>query len=382
MKFKPPKSFSLLRLFGYAHRESLELWRDPIRLTFALLGSIILMFILGYGITLDVEDLSFAILDHDQTPESQSYIENLSGSRYFIQKADISSSEELDQRMRSGELSFTVEIPPNFGHDLKRSRAPEIAVRVDGSMPFRAETIQSYLTGNHISYLSDLSLRTYGVVPTLIPADIESRYRYNQDFKSLEAMVPAVMPLLLVFIPAILMALGVVREKELGSITNLYVTPVTRLEFLIGKQLPYIVVSMVSFFGLVALSIYVFGVPLKGSFLALTLLALCYVTATTGIGLLISTFTNTQISALAGTSVIILMIAVNFCGLINPVASLEGVGAIIGKLFPTTYFLEASRGAFNKALGFSGLSQYFLPLIAFIPVLSIISVFSLRSQDK
>lgn len=380
--FKPPKAFSLLRLFGYAHRETLELWRDPIRLTFALLGSIILMFILGYGITLDVEDLSFAVLDHDQTPESQSYIENLSGSRYFIQKPDISNSDELDKRMRSGELSFTVEIPPNFGHQLKRNRAPEIAVRVDGSMPFRAETISSYLTGNHLSYLSDLSLRTYGVVPTLIPADIESRYRYNQDFKSLEAMVPAVIPLLLVFIPAILMALGVVREKELGSITNLYVTPVTRLEFLIGKQLPYIVVSMISYFGLVALAIYVFGVPLKGSFLALSLIALVYVTATTGIGLLISAFTNTQISALAGTSVIILMIAVNFCGLIDPVASLEGAGAIIGKLFPTTYFLEASRGAFNKALNFSDLSQYFLPLIAFIPVLSIISVLSLRSQDK
>ncbi|MEB8434402.1 ribosome-associated ATPase/putative transporter RbbA [Cocleimonas sp. KMM 6892] len=379
---KPPKAFSLLRLFGYAHRETLELWRDPIRLTFALLGSIILMFILGYGITLDVEDLSFAVLDHDQTPESQSYIENLSGSRYFIQRADIKDSDELDRRMRSGELSFTLEIPPNFGHQLKRSRAPEVAVRVDGSMPFRAETISSYLTANHLAYLSDLSLRTYGVVPTLIPADIESRYRYNQDFKSLEAMVPAVIPLLLVFIPAILMALGVVREKELGSITNLYVTPVTRLEFLIGKQLPYILVSMVSFFGLVMLAIFIFGVPLKGSFFALSLLALCYVTATTGIGLLISAFTNTQISALAGTAVIILMIAVNFCGLIDPVASLEGAGAIIGKLFPTTYFLEASRGAFNKALGLSDLSQYFLPMIAFIPVLTIVSVFSLRSQDR
>ncbi len=381
-EINPPKVFSLLRLFGYAHRESLELWRDPIRLTFALLGSIILMFILGYGITLDVEDLSFAVLDHDQTPESQHYIENLSGSRYFVQKPDISSSDELDKRMRSGELSFTVEIPPNFGHQLKRNRAPEIAIRIDGSMPFRAETIQGYLTGNHIAYLKDLSLRTYGGIPKIIPANIESRYRYNQDFKSLEAMVPAVIPLLLVFIPAILMALGVVREKELGSITNLYVTPVTRLEFLIGKQLPYIVVSMVSFFGLVALAIYVFGVPLKGSFIALSLLALCYVSATTGIGLLISTFTNTQISALAGTAVIILMIAVNFCGLFEPITSLEGVAALIGTFFPTTYFLEASRGAFSKALSLSDLSQYFLPLLAFIPVLSIISVFSLRSQDK
>lgn len=195
-------------------------------------------------------------------------------------------------------------------------------------------------------------------------------------------MVPAVIPLLLVFIPAILMALGVVREKELGSITNLYVTPVTRLEFLIGKQLPYILVSMISFFGLIGLAITIFGVPIKGNIWALNVAALLYVIGTTGLGLLISAFTKTQISALAATTVIILMIAVNFCGMIEPVTSLEGSGAIIGKLFPTTYFLEACRGVFNKALSFSDLSSQFLPLLAFIPVLTLASVFLLPKQDK
>jgi len=381
-KHNSNRYFSLLRLFGYAHREMLELWRDPIRLTFALLGSIILMFILGYGITFDVEDLSFAVMDQDQTPESHEYIQNMAGSRYFIRREDIKSPEELDRRMRSGEISFAVEIPFNFGHQLKRGRTPEVMVWIDGAMPFRAETIKGYISGTHYAYLTDLALRTYGAVPTLVPADIASRYRYNQDFKSIEAMVPAVIPLLLVFIPAILMALGVVREKELGSITNLYVTPVTRLEFLVGKQLPYILVSMISFFGLVALAVYVFGVPLKGSFWALSVIALLYVIATTGIGLLISTFTNTQISALAATTVVILMIAINFCGLINPITSLDGLGAIVGQLFPTTYFLEACRGVFNKALTFSDLTPQLLPILAFIPALTIVSVFLLPKQDK
>lgn len=375
-------SFSLLRLFGYAHRESLELWRDKIRLTFALLGSVILMFILGYGITFDVEDLSFAVFDQDQTPQSRDYIRNMAGSRYFIQKPDIHSPAELEQRMRSGELSVAIEIPPNFGHQLKRNRSPEIVAWIDGAMPFRAETISGYVSGTYYSYLTDLSLRTYGTVPNLVPANIAPRYRYNQDFKSIEAMVPAVIPLLLVFIPSILMALGVVREKELGSITNLYVTPVTRLEFLIGKQLPYILVSMISFFGLVALAIYVFGVPLKGSLPALSVTALLYVTSTTGIGLLISAFTKTQIAALAAATVIVLMIAVNFCGMINPTSSLEGLPAIISTLFPTTYFLEASRGVFNKGLGSSELSAQVWPLLVFIPALTLISVFLLPKQDK
>ena len=375
-------SFSLLRLFGYAHRETIELWRDPIRLTFALLGSIILMFILGYGITFDVEDLSFAVIDQDQTQESRDYIQNIAGSRYFIQKSEIKSPAELDRRMRSGELSVAIEIPPNFGRQLKRDRKPEIVVWIDGAMPFRAETIKGYISGTYYAYLTDLSLRTYGVLPNLVPANIASRYRYNQDFKSIEAMAPAVIPLLLVFIPAILMALGVVREKELGSITNLYVTPVTRLEFVIGKQLPYILVSMINFFGLVAVAVYVFGVPIKGSLWALSVAALLYITTTTGVGLLISAFTKTQISALAATTVVVLMIAVNFCGLIDPVSSLEGFGAIVGNFFPTTYFLEACRGVFNKALNFSDLSPQLLPLLAFIPVLTLASVFLLPKQDK
>jgi ribosome-dependent ATPase len=372
---------SLLRLFGYARRETLELLRDPIRLIFALLGSVILMFILGYGITFDVEDLAFAFLDRDGTPQSREYVQNLSGSRYFIEHPAIRSPAELEWRMKSGELSVAFEIPPDFGKDLKRGRSPQIGVWIDGAMPFRGETIRGYVQGLHFQYLSDLARRTRGDMPQMTAADIEVRYRYNQDFKSIYAMVPAVIPILLVFIPAILMALGVVREKELGSITNFYATPVTRLEFLLGKQLPYIGVSMINFFGLVALAIVVFGVPLKGSMLALTVGAMLYVTATTGLGLLISAFTKTQIAALAGTAIVTLLAAANFSGLSEPVSSLQGAGAVMGKMFPTTYFLIISRGTFTKALGFSELYGDFMALAAFIPALTLLSLALLRKQE-
>ena len=373
--------FSLLRFLGYAHRETIEILRDPVRLTVAALGSVLLMFILGYGITLDVEDLSYAVLDQDNTQESIDYARNLSGSRYFIEHAPLADFSDLDRRMRNGELSLAVAIPPNFGRDLKKGRQPQVGVWVDGAMPFRAETIKGYVQGIHTQYLSQ-SLGTQNQASHATPADLETRYRYNQDFKSIYAMVPAVIPLLLVFIPAILTALGVVREKELGSITNLYVTPVTRLEFLLGKQLPYIVISMISFFGLAALAVTVFGVPVKGSFLALTAGALLYVTATTGLGLLMSAFTNTQIAALAGTAIVTLLAAVNFCGMTHPVSSLEGAGAVIGKLFPTTYFLTISRGIFTKALSFTDLYVSFLSLAVFIPVLTVLSALALKKQGK
>ncbi len=381
-QIKLPPRFSLRRLFGYAYRELLEVMRDPVRLVFSLLGSVLLMFMMGYGISMDVENLRFAVLDRDQTPQSRDYIQNIAGSRYFTMLPEITSSHELDLRMSSGEVSVALEIPPDFGKDMLRGRATEIGVWVDGAMPFRGETILGYVQGMHYAYLKQLATQQPGNKHSPTLANIEMRYRYNQDFKSLYAMVPAVMPILLVFIPSILMAVGVVREKELGSITNLYATPVTRLEFLVGKQLPYIAVSMVSFFGLVALSVFVFGVPLKGSLLTLSFAALIFVTVTTGIGLLMSSFTKTQIAALGATAITTLLATVSFSGLTNPVSSLTGIGAYIGQLFPAAYFLNISRGLFTKALEFKDLYHDFLALVAFIPVLTVLSVILLNKQEK
>ncbi|GAB2180199.1 ribosome-associated ATPase/putative transporter RbbA [Denitratisoma sp. agr-D3] len=377
-----PAFFSLGRLLGYAYREMLELRRDPIRLTFALLGSVLLMLILGYGITMDVQDLRFAVHDRDQSPESRAYIRNIAGSRYFLEQAPIASSAELDRRMKSGELSLALEIPEKFGQDLRRGRSPEIALWVDGAMPYRGETIRGYAQAMHLLYQAELVAEKTGATPTLLPFDVQTRYRYNQDFKSVYAMVPAVIPLLLVFIPAILVALGVVREKELGSITNLYVTPVTRLEFLLGKQLPYVVLSMISFVLLLLEAEWVFAVPLKGHFLPLVLATLLYVTATTGLGLLVSSFTKSQMAALAGTAIITMLPTIQFSGLTQPVASLSGVGATLGQLWPATYYLVISRGIFAKALTLADLHGQFLALALFVPAFTLLSVLLLKKQER
>jgi ribosome-dependent ATPase len=374
--------FSLRRLLGYAYREALELRRDTIRLTFALLGSVLLMFVLGYGISMDVEHLRFAALDRDQSPESRDYIQNIAGSRYFDEQPPITDSADLEKRMREGKVSVAIEIPPNFGRDLHQGRRPEVGAWVDGAMPYRGETTRGYVQGLHQQYVVNLVTEATGTAPQTLPTEIAQRYRYNQDFRSIYAMVPAVIPLLLVFIPSILMALGVVREKELGSITNLYVTPVSRLEFLLGKQLPYIAVSMLSYFALVAQAVLVFGVPVKGSFLALTCGALLYVIATTGLGLLMSTFTRTQIAALFGTAILTMLPTVQFSGLTTPVSSLEGGAYWIGQFFPATYFLIISRGVFTKALGFADLTQQFIALACFIPVLTLLSLALLPKQEK
>ncbi|MGE4295243.1 MAG: ABC transporter permease, partial [Campylobacterales bacterium] len=378
----PTRAISLARLLSNAQREGLELARDPLRATMALLGSLILMLFLGYGISMDVEDLRFAVLDRDQTSLSRDYLSNLSGSRYFIEQPPVADYRELDLRMRSGELSVVLEIPPGFSRDLYRNRPVEIGAWIDGAMPQRAETVQGYVQGMHLHWLGVQSRQATGEGLPAAAASVETRFRYNPDIESLPAMVPAMVPLLLLMLPAMLTALSVVREKELGSIINLYVTPVTRTEFLLGKQLPYVALAMISYLLMVLLAVALFGVPITGSFWALTLAALIFVFFATGMGLLASTFTRSQVAAIFFSMVAAVFPAIQFGGLINPVSAMEGAARIIGEVYPVSHFVTVSRGVFNKALGMADLYASFWPMILAAPAVIGFSIALLRKQER
>ena len=380
---KPPQrqAFSFGRAWSYTLRETLELMRDPVRATMALLGTAILMFVFGYGISLDVENLTYAVLDHDQTTLSQNYALNLSGSRYFAERAPLADYADIDRRMRAGALALAIEIPPHFARDIKRGTPVEIGAWVDGAMPRRAETVQGYVRGMHQGWLQDMAIHRLGQAKSSGLASIATRFRYNPDVKSLPAMVPAVIPMLLLMIPAMLTALSVVREKELGSIINLYVTPVTRSEFLLGKQVPYIVLGMLNFFLMTLLAVMVFDVPVKGSFFTLAAGAFLFVVFSTGFGLFASTFTRSQIAAMFVTRIGTMIPTIQFAGMLNPVSSLEGFGALIGRIYPASHILTISRGVFNKALGFTGLQASFWPLLLAVPVILVLSILLLKKQE-
>ena len=374
--------FDLRRMFAYTRRETLELLRDPIRATLATIGSLILMFVIGYGINMDVEDLSFAILDHDDTAISRDYGLQLSGSRFFTEKPPLTSYTNMDRRMESGEISLALEIPPGFGRDLARGRGVAIGAWIDGAMPTRAETVRGYVEGMHMAWLAQKAREIYSKEAAQGDFQFEVRYRYNPDVRSLDAMVPAVIPMLLLLIPSMLAVLSVVREKELGSIVNFYVTPVTRLEFLIGKQIPYVAVAMLNFVLMMAFAIFVFDVPFTGSFATLSAAAFLYVIVATAMGLVLSTFLNSQIAAIFATALVTMLPASQYSGLIDPVTSLQGFGAFIGRIYPTTHFITIARGTFSKALGLADLASAFTPLLIAIPVLVGLGVFFLRKQAR
>jgi len=348
------------RLWAYARRETMELLRDPIRLSFAFIGPVILMLAFGYGITFDVENLKFAAFDQDETPESHRLIENFSGSRYFSEQPPISSAAEIEQRMKSGELAVVVEIPAGFGRDVASLRPPEVAVWIDGAMPFRGETAKGYVTGLGLKYAKDLAVERLG--PNMASnvylggLNLENRFRY-------------------------VATIAVVLEKETGSIANFRSTPISKFEFLAGKQFPYVAVGMLTFTLLVLMALFVFHVPVKGSFAALALGALLYVFSTCGFGQLVSTFTQTQVAAVFATTVLSVIPTVNFSGLLVPVSSLTGQGRLIGLMFPAAWFQPISVGTFTKGLGFSDLWSNGLVLAAFALVYLLAAQIVLQKQE-
>ncbi len=372
--------FSLSRVWAFARREAIELRHDTVRLTFALLGPILLMIVLGYGISLDVDHLTFSVLDFDGTQASRTYADAYRGSYYYEETKPIFDYAEMDRRLRSGDLRFVLEIPPGFEKDLERGAQPTVAAYFDAAMPFRAETSRSYVENTHNQYESALR-SAKGIPAAAQPVKFEPRALYNQAFESVYAMVPGDIMLLLMLIPSMLTALSIVREKELGSIANFYAAPATKGEFLVGKQLPYLVLSLIQFATLVALALFLFHVPIKGSLPTLVLGAVVYLLASTGFGLLLSVFATTQTAAIFAAAIIAILPATQFSGMFVPTSSLKGAATIAAKIFPSTYFQAISVGTFTKALGIVALWPNLVALLIIFVVYFGASAILLKKQE-
>jgi ribosome-dependent ATPase len=373
--------FSPGRVWAFARREAIELQHDAVRLVFALFGPILLMIAFGYGISLDVNHLSFAVLDFDGTEASRSYADAFRGSQYFDEKAPLYDYHEMDRRLRNGELRFAIEIPSGFEDDLTRGARPTVAAHIDAAVPFRAETVRGYLESTNAKF--EQAVRdSKGLPPAAQPVEINARALYNQSFESIYAMVPGDIMLLLMLIPSMLTALAVVREKELGSIANFYAAPARKSEFLLGKQLPYAAIALIQFATLVALALFLFQVPIKGSVPALLLGAVLYVLASTGFGLLISVFASTQTAAIFAAAIIAILPAVQFSGMFVPVSSLKGGAYVAARIFPSTYFQAVSVGSFTKALGFPALWPNILALGVLAAVYYVLSLALLKKQES
>ena len=345
-------------ILTFAAREAKELLRDRVRTFFAVFGPVVLMAAVSWGVSFDVNGLSFAVLDRDQSVESRRLLEQFRGSAYFTERPPLAADTDADHALESTDAKLVIDIPPNFGRDLLRGDTPEIGLFIDGAETFNASNIIAYANGAVTAYLKEFA-RKNGLPPLQSAAGIEP----------------------LMMIPAMMAAVGVVRERELGSISNFYGSPAGKLQFLFGKQLPYVAASMTSFVALYLMIVLWFGVSLKGSAAALVLGTLLFVCTTTAMGLLVSCFMRSQVAAIFLTAIVTSAPAISFSGFITPVTSLQGGAYVAGRILPYSWYNTITVGTFTKGLGFAELAQELVVLTGFYVLFFTLACICLKKQE-
>ncbi|WP_028323203.1 ABC transporter permease [Desulfatirhabdium butyrativorans] len=348
------------RIIAVSHKEWREIVRDKVFFALAFLVPVSMMILLGYGLSLDVEGIPLAILDDDHSSASREYAYRFIGSRYFDFRGYVDSERDLNELLTDNRIRAAVIIPPDFEKNLLSAKAVAVQTLIDGTFPFRAQTTKGYviainaaanmdMLAGHLSKI--LGTSEENIRRQLQPVRLETRYLYNQSLKSIWSLAPKLIMLILMISPPFLTALGVVREKESGSIYNIYVSTVSRAEFLVGKLFPYVAISMVNAAVLFLLATALFGAPFKGSVSIFFLATLLYVVCTTGIGLLVSVFVRTQIAAMIVASIVTLVPAVLYSGVLIPIFSLETTARIIAHLLPAMYYTNIVTACFMKGTG-------------------------------
>lgn len=367
-------------VWTFALREGKELLRDKVRLFFALGGPTLILVAMASSISFDINPMKFTVLDHDNTSESRKFIEYFSGSHYFMPQDPIYSVSDINRVLQSAQVKLVVEIPAGFGRDMLSGQQPEIGFFIDGAFPAVAENLKGSVTGVLAQYIKEY-FQSQGVSIN-DRSILEVRFIYNQDFKSIFAITPGVIMLAMMMVPSMMTALGVVREKEIGSIMNLYGSPATQLQFLFGKQLPYILLSFFSYLILVWIAIMLFGVPIKGSSWAMFLGAFIALCASTGFGLVVSSFVKSQIAALFATAIVMMIPTLNFSGMMYPTATLDPNVYFAAHLFPGPWFQVISLGGFTKGLGFMDFLPNYLALLAIYSLYLFLATRFLKKQEK
>lgn len=277
---------------------------------------------------------------------------------------------------------MVMDIPHGFGRDVARGLAPEVAFYIDGAMPFNASNIQGY-AASLVGAYSRAKIEAQGLPINLNPpAVVEPRMLYNQDFNGINAIAPGVVMLVLIMVPAMMAAVGVVREKEIGSIANFYASPASVSQYLIGKQLPYIGVGLINFAALAMMLVFWFGVPLKGSLLGVLIGTVLIVTASTAMGLVISSFVRSQLAAIFAAAIISIIPTINYSGFLYSLSAMSGASVMFGKIMPASWYRNITVGSFTKGLNTADYTTEYAAIAAFAAAMLVFACMFLKKQEK
>jgi len=359
-------------------REWREFYRDKILRIIVFAMPIIIMLVFGYGLALDIENVPMAIVDEDKTPASRElcykFIEN---RQYFDFKGFLSTSKELEHGILAGKLRFGLVIPSGFYERLKRGNPSPVQVLIDGSFPTRASVSKTYA----LSIINGFNMEQLGIVIEELPLKIKTRYWFNENLRQRNITVCGLIPIILSISPTILASLLIAREKERGSIYNIWTSSITKAEFLFGKQLFAVTISIINFFNLFLISILLFRVPFKGNFFLLLLFGFLYILVSTSQGLLISCFVRTQVVAMLGSLLIGMIVGFLYSGYLVPVSSMSKDAYIFAHLFPPYYGLSLIKGLFLKAASLKTLFPKLMVLIAFYITYFSLAIYFFKKRE-
>jgi ABC-2 type transport system permease protein len=358
-------------------KEFREIRRSKLYIALTVIVPATLMIIFGYGMTFDVKNIAVAVWDLSPSRESREYVSTFLNSGYFRLGLYVRNHGEIEEALRRGRVRAALILPSDFATRLEEGRTAEVQLLIDGSFPNQASTIRSYMEAINAQFNENL-VRHLG--PETVPLKIESRVWFNPELKSRNFIVPGIIVTTLLFYPALIATLSVVREKEQGSILNLLSSPIKGWEYILGKAIPYLCISLLVFLIIFLLAWWGFRVPFRGNFLLLLLASLLYVTGTVGIGLLISVLLRTQVGAMLLTSIVTIIPAFFYSGFFFPIASMGKISQIQSYLFPSRYYMRIVRDSFLKGIGWHILWPDLLALAIYSCLLLLSSILLFRKR--
>ena len=376
---------SLRRITAVGRKEFLHVLRDPRSLALGVLMPLIMLFLFGYALTLDVDRVPLAVWDQSNTPQSRELISRFEGSRYFSLRLHAASYRQLEQAVDQRDALIALVIPADFAGRLDAGTQPVLQLILDGSDPNTATIAQGYAEALVLTWSRQISLaalqRRFPQQSTQpIPLEIRPRVWFNSDLVSRNFIFPGLIPVIMMIVAALLTSLSMAREWETGTMEQIVTMPVRKWELIIGKLAPYFCIGVVDLLLSVGVGYYVFSVPLKGSLLLLSGLSLLFLVGALAVGMLISIIAKSQLLASQLALLVTVLPAFLLSGFIFPLENMPAPIQAVSHIVVARYFVTILRGIYLKDVGMETLWPQALFLVGFAAL--ILSVAVLKFKKK
>lgn len=373
----------MITLIEFIKKEFLQLRRDKRMLPLIFLAPILQLIIIGYAITFDVKNIKIVVCDLNRSEESRAYIESFKSSGYFKVVDYIRSQKEIDYYLDKSLAKIGIVIPEDFSNKLQNGNRVEIQILVDGSDAYSANVSLSYLTGITFNFNKNILIKylnTRGTNFSFVRIEPETRIWFNPELKSSNYFIPGIIGLLLTIVTLLLTSMAIVKEKEYGTMEQLIVTPIKKIELILGKLIPFTIIGFIEVLLVLAAAFIFFDLEFKGNLLLLLISCIPFLFSTLGLGMFVSTISRTQQQAMMISVFLVMLPFIYLSGFTFPVENMPEIIQFASNFIPLKYFLIILRSLFLKGVGISEIWDEMLIMLAIGIVIFSASVMVFRKQ--